>query len=114
MGLENTPPPSPGVGGLDEDDQIYEDEIAEEIDIGEGTLEVSLCDVETTYPFCDGILLDSQFRMTWAKKRRTRNLLSCLGGLINLKLCWRRRNRGLQTTRGSSLTNTMAPFSAVI
>ena len=41
MGLENTPPPSPGVGVLDEDDQIYEDEIAEEIDIGEGTLEVS-------------------------------------------------------------------------
>ena len=42
MGLENTPPPSPGVGDLnEEDDQIYDDEIAEEIDIGEGTLEVS-------------------------------------------------------------------------
>ena len=42
MGLENTPPPSPGVEGLDEDDQIYEDEIEEEIDIGEGTLEVNI------------------------------------------------------------------------
>ena len=40
MGLENTPPSSPGVEGLDEDDQIYEDEIAEEIDVGEGTMEV--------------------------------------------------------------------------
>ena len=40
MGLENTPPPSPGVGGLEEDDQIYEDEIAEEIDVGEGIMEV--------------------------------------------------------------------------
>ena len=36
MGLENTP----GVGGLDDDDQIYDDEIAEEIDVGEGVMEV--------------------------------------------------------------------------
>ena len=42
MVSENTPPPSPGVGGLDDDDQIYEDEIEEEIDIGEGTLEVNI------------------------------------------------------------------------
>ena len=40
MGLENTPPASPGVGGLDDDDQIYDDEIAEEIDVGEGVMEV--------------------------------------------------------------------------
>ena len=40
MGLENTPPASPGVGGLDDDDQIYDDEIAEEIDVGEGVVEV--------------------------------------------------------------------------
>ena len=39
MGLENTPPASPGVGGLDDDDQIYDDEIAEEIDVGEGVME---------------------------------------------------------------------------
>ena len=40
MGLENTPPASPGVGGLDDDDQIYDDEIAEEIDVGEEVMEV--------------------------------------------------------------------------
>ena len=40
MGLKNTPPASPGVGGLDDDDQIYDDEIAEEIDVGEGVMEV--------------------------------------------------------------------------
>ena len=40
MGLENTPPASPGVGGLDDDDQIYDDEIAEEIDVGDGVMEV--------------------------------------------------------------------------
>ena len=50
MGLENTPPPSPGGEGLDEDDQIYEDEIAEEIDIGDGTLEVS-CWVDNSFHF---------------------------------------------------------------
>ena len=46
MVSENTPPPSPGVGGLDDDDQIYEDEIEEEIDIGEGTLEVNIFHLE--------------------------------------------------------------------
>ena len=40
MGLENTPPASPGVGGLVDDAQIYDDEIAEEIDVGEGVGEV--------------------------------------------------------------------------
>ena len=34
---EDTPPPSPGVG---EDDELYEDEIAEEIDVIEGEAEV--------------------------------------------------------------------------
>ena len=52
MGLENTPLPSPGVGGLDKDDQIYDDEIAEKMDIGDGTLEVS-CYGEQLFSFCD-------------------------------------------------------------
>jgi len=65
MGLENTPPASPGVGGLDDDDQIYDDEIAEEIDVGEGVME---------------------FRMIWRKKTRKKSWLSCQGEWTSWKL----------------------------
>lgn len=40
---ENTPPPSPGIGSgaEDDDDELFEDQIQEEIDVLEGETEVS-------------------------------------------------------------------------
>ena len=79
MGLENTPPASPGVGGLDDDDQIYDDEIAEEIDVGEGVVEVrrQICLLKywTVIINCwgVGILNHYQFRMIWRKKTRKKS-----------------------------------------
>jgi hypothetical protein len=36
MGTENTPPASPGVAGDGEDNDFFEDDIGEEIEVGEG------------------------------------------------------------------------------
>ena len=40
-GAEDTPPASPSIGGSQEDDELYEDEVAEEIDLVEGEADVS-------------------------------------------------------------------------
>lgn len=39
--LEDTPPPSPGLGPGDGDDELFEDQIEEEVDILDGEAEVS-------------------------------------------------------------------------
>ena len=38
---EDTPPPSPSIGSHHEDDELYEDEVAEEIGLIEGEADVS-------------------------------------------------------------------------
>ena len=37
---EDTPPPSPSIGSHHEDDELYEDEVAEEVDLVEGEADV--------------------------------------------------------------------------
>ena len=40
MGSEDTPPSSPGIPVTDDGDELFEDDIAEEIDIVEGEAQV--------------------------------------------------------------------------
>ena len=43
MGSENTPPASPGITPVDDDgDEMYEDDVAEEVEVGEGEAEVRM------------------------------------------------------------------------
>ena len=39
--VEDTPPASPSIGGMEDDDELYEDEVAEEIGLIEGEADVS-------------------------------------------------------------------------
>ena len=41
MGSNDTPPPSPGIPIPDDGDEMYEDDVAEEIDDGDGALQVN-------------------------------------------------------------------------
>jgi len=67
-GAEDTPPASPSIGDSQEEDELYEDEVAEEIDLVEG---------------------EADFRATWTPMRgtrRRRSWWSCPGGSTS----WRR------------------------
>ena len=51
--LEDTPPPSPGIGsGQDDDDELFEDQIEEEVDILDGEAEVSSFDFKSRKNVC--------------------------------------------------------------
>ena len=47
--LEDTPPPSPGLEPGDGDDELFEDQIEEEVDILDGEAEVSGLNFEPIY-----------------------------------------------------------------
>ena len=81
--IEDTPPPSPGFGDNDdEDDEMFEDEVAEEIDVIDGEAEAG----DRLFTSTNFKLMISLFREIMMRMLMKKNLLSFQEALINLKL----------------------------